>query len=721
MADLPHPRRLWADGSIVDVAGIAVTRLTPGPAPTVSTSGSGGVVHIIGADDKTTLVRLDVPLGDAAGFWHPGAGWDRHLAADWMTGWRTVGLVDSSPLGCLHDSAGRAMLGFATDRLVPTTRLRYGVGERTGRFGVWLAMDLRPGERCRIRVAAGNEQVMGTVRSLVHWQSCTTSDGLASATHNAAPPTDAPAAPTGGSATPTGDPAPTGGSPARDGGLPGAVGGFSVPEAGRVPAYSTWYSFHQEVSAAAVETEAGLAAELGCGLLILDDGWQRGAHGGGYAGCGDWEPDPEKFPDFGAHVRTVRGLGLAYMAWIAPLLLGDDSAARGRLAAFAPHARPDWRCHVLDPRHEEVRRFVVDSCVRLVERYDLDGLKIDFLDAAMAYADDPLQGEPEAQREPEAQLGRGAQRDREAQPDREDLPDREAEPDQHAQRDRDAQRDQNADPDQGACRDAGQNGLPRHSTPRDCGPERERHPGDDGARADVGEAMRALLSELRDRLRAVRGADLLIELRQPYTGAGMLEFGNLLRAGDCPADAAGNRVRTLDLSVARRESAVHSDMLMWDLQAPPQAAARQLLSVLHAVPQISVRLSRLPEGQRAMTAFWLAFWRERRDVLTRGDLDAGRPDELHPVVVARDAARAVVIVHSPSHAARLDPTGLAEIAVVNDTAAEHVLLDLTHPAAARLDVRDVRGAPVRRESARLEAGPRRLAIPPSGLCLIRPA
>ncbi|MER7498727.1 alpha-galactosidase [Nonomuraea pusilla] len=714
MADLPHPRSLWADGSTVDVAGIAITRLTPGPAPVVSTADGGGVVDVIGAADKTTLVRLDVPLGDAAGFWHPGAGWDRHLPADWMTRWRTVGLVDSAPLGCLHDSAGRAMLGFATDRLVLTTRLRYGVGERTGRFGVWLAMDLRPGERCRIRVASGNEQVMRTVQSLVRWQSSTASDGLAPATDNAATPTGNPAGstcvptaptsdppvPTANSAAPTGDPAVSAGNPAvpagnaavltagsavPGGGPAGPGGGLPVPEAGRVPAYSTWYSFHQEVTATDVEAEAGLAAELGCGLLILDDGWQRGAHGGGYAGCGDWEPDPEKFPDFGAHVRTVRGLGLAYLAWIAPLLLGDDSAARDRLAAFAPHARPDWRCHVLDPRHEEVRRFVVDSCVRLVERYDLDGLKIDFLDAAMAYADDPAQGDPDAQRDLE---GRGVQ---------------------------------DAEPDRGARRDAGQGGRSRHNAPREQSAERERRPGDDGARTDVGEAMRVLLTELRDRLQAVRGADLLIELRQPYTGAGMLEFGNLLRAGDCPADAAGNRVRTLDLSAARRESAVHSDMLMWDPQAPPRAAARQLLSVLHAVPQISVRLSRLPEGHRAMTAFWLAFWRERRDVLTRGDLDAGRPDELHPVVIARDAARAVVTVHSPSHAARLDPTGLAEIAVVNNTAAEHVLLDLTHPAAARLDVRDVCGVPVRRASARLEAGPRRLAIPPSGLCLIRPA
>lgn len=127
----------------------------------------------------------------------------------------------------------------------------------------------------------------------------------------------------------------------------------------------------------AVEAEAKLATESGYELLILDDGWQRGGHGGGYSGCGDWEPDTEKFPDFAAHVAEIHKAGLRSMAWIAPLLLGQDSAASEVLAEFAPHARPEWGCHVLDPRHARVREFAVDSCARLVETYGLDGLKID--------------------------------------------------------------------------------------------------------------------------------------------------------------------------------------------------------------------------------------------------------------------------------------------------------------------------------------------------------
>lgn len=599
MIPLPDPRRLWNDGSALEVHGTVVTRLAPGPGPIVAGESEGGAVELAGGISETTLVRLDVPLGGAVGYWHPACGWDRHLAADWMTGWRAVGLADSAPLGCLYDADGNAMLAFATDRVVATTLVKSGVGERTGRFGVWLAMDLEPGEVCRIRIAEPGRSHADALRELARWQ---------------APGTPLP-----------------------------------VPDAGRTATYSTWYSYHQEVSAAAIEAEAKLAAESGCGLLILDDGWQRGGTGGGYAGCGDWEPEPEKFPDFGTHVAAVHETGLKYMAWIAPLLLGQDSAAREELAGFAPHARPEWRCHVLDPRHARVREFVVDSCARLVEAYGLDGLKIDFLDSASAYASGTYAGA----------------------------------------------------------------GNTSGSADEDWIP-------------DVGTAMRVMLAALRDRLHAARGTDFLIEFRQPYTGPAILAYANVLRASDCPADAVANRVKSLDLALLAPDAAIHSDMLMWDASATPEQAARQLLAVLHTVPQISVRLADLPAEHRAMIAFWLGFWRERRDLLTGGRLRAGRPDELYPVVTAADAERAVAVLHSAQHLVPLDLHhlqelgGLREAAVVNATATGRVVLDLPHQADVRLTVSDACGRPVRTENTRLALGPVSVAVPPSGLCLITP-
>ncbi len=289
-----------------------------------------------GATEVT--IRLDVPLGDAAGFWHPNAGWERTLPADWSP-WRSVSLVDSAPAGCLFDTTGRSVLAFAADRVVRQTAVRFGVSEEHKRFGVWLRFPLAAGESCRVRLAAPGTTLAAALRELRDWFG----------------------------ALPGGTPLPT-------------------PDFGRTPVYSTWYAFAQDVTAAGVEREAAVAAELGCGQLFLDDGWQLHGDGRGYAGCGDWTADPGKFPDLRAHVETVRALGLRYTAWIAPLLLGERSAAHRDWARFAPHHVHRLDCRILDPRHAEVRDHVVGLCRGVVAEYGLDGLKIDFLDEATAYA-----------------------------------------------------------------------------------------------------------------------------------------------------------------------------------------------------------------------------------------------------------------------------------------------------------------------------------------------
>lgn len=548
-----------------------------------------GTVLVLPADPSgTALYRLEVPLGDAAGYWHhPSADRNRPLAPDWACAWRTVGLADSAPLGCLYDAAGRALLAFATDRTVAATRIRFGVSEDSARFNVWLEMDLRPGEECRLRIEAPGRPMAETVSALTQWAS-------------------------GGKALPT-------------------------PESARVPAYSTWYAMHRAVDAESVEAEAALAVAKGCGVLLLDDGWQLHAHGKGYAGCGDWAPDPEKFADFATHVKTVRAMGMRYVAWIAPLLLGERSSAYAELAEYAPHVDAGLDCRILDPRCEQVRTFVVESCVGLVERYGLDGLKVDFLDPAMVYGTD----------------GDGG--------------------------------------------------------------------GVDGG-GDVGLAMRELLTQLRDRLCALRGDELLLEIRQPYISPAMFEFGNLARASDCPADAAANRVKTLDIRAVAPSGAVHSDMLMWDPAAPAEAAARQLHGALFAVPQISVRLAGQSAEHRAVTDFWLRFWLEHRDVLTRGSLSPGRPDELYTAVLAEDADRAVLAYYAEGRVIALRPDRYREIALVNSTSASRVLLDLDGPAAEyRLDLFDACGRPAGSDRRLLRSGPHRLAVPPCGLCLLRPA
>lgn len=87
-----------------------------------------------------------------------------------------------------------------------------------------------------------------------------------------------------------------------------------------------------------------------------------------------------------------------------------------------------------------------------------------------------------------------------------------------------------------------------------------------------------LVKEVRSALVAVK-PDVLLEFRQRYTGPAIRQYGNMLRANDCPSDILGNRRRIIDLRIASGKTAVHSDMLVW---SPVDAGRSRELYVVNA-------------------------------------------------------------------------------------------------------------------------------------------
>ncbi len=139
------------------------------------------------------------------------------------------------------------------------------------------------------------------------------------------------------------------------------------------------------------------------------------------------------------------------------------------------------------------------------------------------------------------------------------------------------------------------------------------------------DAIHALMTDVRNSLTAIN-PDILIEFRQSYVGPSIRKYGNMLRVGDCPCDTLKNRVGVINLRLTSGKTAVHSDMIMWNTEDTPENAALQFASILYGVPQVSVRVDKLPENHYKMLKFYISFWKEWKYVLLDGKLTAENPE-----------------------------------------------------------------------------------------------
>ena len=153
-----------------------------------------------------------------------------------------------------------------------------------------------------------------------------------------------------------------------------------VPEDAKYPMYSTWYSYGQAVTEGDVVAECEKAARLGMKAVILDDGWQTDKLDTIYGFCGDWKPIDRKFPDMRAFSDKIHALGMKVMVWFSVPFMGIYSenckAFEGKYLCYYDNTE----CYALDPRFKEVREFLVNTYATAVKDWNLDGLKLDFID-----------------------------------------------------------------------------------------------------------------------------------------------------------------------------------------------------------------------------------------------------------------------------------------------------------------------------------------------------
>ncbi|WP_024757386.1 glycoside hydrolase family 36 protein [Streptomyces exfoliatus] len=307
----------------------AVTRVEDGVA----------LIEVTAADAVTLRAEWRVPCVGATSYWTPDTAASRWLPPSW-TAPRTVSLALGAPVASLVGTHDRALCTAAAGETAAPVRVGAGVVEESGEFAFTVEQELAPdGPPMRLRIDLSGRHFATTLRAVSDWWG----EGQSH---------------------------------------PG------VARAARMPAYSTWYSLHQNVDAAVVERQAALSADLGIESIIVDDGWQTADRTRGYGHCGDWEPNEAAFPDLAAHVAEVHRLGLAYLLWYAVPFIGRHNDAWDRFKGMILRERPELDAAVLDPRHPEVRDYLTEKISRAVEEWDMDGVKLDFIDL-FAAADPP--------------------------------------------------------------------------------------------------------------------------------------------------------------------------------------------------------------------------------------------------------------------------------------------------------------------------------------------
>ena len=158
-----------------------------------------------------------------------------------------------------------------------------------------------------------------------------------------------------------------------------------VPKAAFDPVYSTWYSYHQNVTTAAMLKELEAASKMGMKTVIINDGWQTDDNSREYVYCGEWTTAKRKINDMKAFVKTVHELGMKAMLWYSVPYVGIYSPVFECFKDKLLNPDCERKYFVLDPRYPEVREYMVKTYENAVNKWDIDGMKLDFVDAFKLY------------------------------------------------------------------------------------------------------------------------------------------------------------------------------------------------------------------------------------------------------------------------------------------------------------------------------------------------
>ncbi len=295
-------------------------------------------------NDRTLILKWRKPAINVKGVWTPNTLMDRRIRADWEDVFLKSRLSIDAPLFTVFGHDDSNTMTISCLNLIDEIHVEANIQEEDNHIHFTISLDLQlireNIQSLVFRFDMRSDQYSTIIQKHAHWM----------ASHGELKPTH-------------------------------------VPLAAKVPLYSTWYSYHQDLSISSLLEECKLSKTLGYELIIIDDGWQTLDDNRGYDYTGDWNPD--RIVDMSGFVQQVHKLGMKLMLWYSVPFCGVKSDAyqefKGKFLTENHHWAP-----VFDPRFPEVRNYLVGKYVNAMLDWHIDGFKLDFIDDFKVYPETEL-------------------------------------------------------------------------------------------------------------------------------------------------------------------------------------------------------------------------------------------------------------------------------------------------------------------------------------------
>lgn len=159
-----------------------------------------------------------------------------------------------------------------------------------------------------------------------------------------------------------------------------------IPAGAWTPTWCTWTAFgSDEMTPQRILENTKIAADLGIGSIIIDDGW----FGPGLdtddkpLNLGDYDdPHPAKCGDLAELVQQIQALGSKALLWYAPPCVASTSRVYAKVSTMliendnGPVETPAGFFN-LCPCHPAARKHMVDQAALMMDTYGNDGFKLD--------------------------------------------------------------------------------------------------------------------------------------------------------------------------------------------------------------------------------------------------------------------------------------------------------------------------------------------------------